>query len=50
MLKDTLRLMENAKGTINAEIIKVKMVILLQNKKEVDFNDFLIKQRGNWYR
>lgn len=42
--KDTLRLMENAKGTINAEIIKSENGNIVTEQKEVDFNDFLINK------
>ena len=42
--KEALRLMENEKGTINAEIIKSENGNIVTKEKEVDFNDFLVNK------
>ena len=42
--KDALDLMKNAKGTINAEIIRNENGNIVTEEKQVDFNDFLVNK------
>ena len=42
--KDALNLMKNAKGTINAEIIRNENGNVVTEEKQVDFNDFLVNK------
>ncbi len=42
--KDALNLMKNAKGTINAEIIRNENGNVVTEEKQIDFNDFLVNK------